>query len=206
MALVKLPMMGLDASGALGKGIVFSKWKGRNYVRKLVKPSNPKSGLQTGMRAAITFMSKNYAALSATIKGRWLAQFKKKAITGLNSQIKFNSPLVRRNLGVHQDPTLPAGAVEAAPTGVTPTAGTKSVSLVWVDSVGAADYCTFVYQSTSTGFTPSVATLVAIIAHGVQKYVAVKLTTGTPYYFVVGGCENGGTLGTLAAQVTATPT
>jgi len=37
------PLYSQDASGTIGKAIVFSKWKGRNYVRKHVKPANPQS-------------------------------------------------------------------------------------------------------------------------------------------------------------------
>lgn len=41
MAKVTGPLMSLDASGQVGKTIVFAKWKGQNYVRELVKPLNP---------------------------------------------------------------------------------------------------------------------------------------------------------------------
>lgn len=200
------PMMSLDASGTVGKSITFSKWKGRNYVRKRVKPANPKSGLQTGMRSGVGFMSKRYATLTATQKANWKATFKTLKITPLNSMVRFNQVKIRQNLGIASDPTNVAGAVEAAPTGVVATAMPKSVKLVWVDSIGAQDWCTFIYMSTLTGFTPDVSNLVAIINHGVLTYTKVKLVTGTPYFFVLAGCESGGTRGTAAAQVTATPT
>lgn len=206
MATVKLPMMSLDASGAIGRAIVFSKWKGRNYIRKLVKPHQPRSGLQVGQRAAMKFLTKNWSSLTATIQGHWATRVAKKGLTALNSMTQYDLPLVRRNLGITQDYTVAAGAVEAAPTALAASTATKSSVITWVDSVGASDYCTFIYQSTVNAFTPSSATLVAIIAHGVQTYTAIKLITGTPYYWRAGGCEKGGTLGTLAAQVTATPT
>lgn len=206
MAVVKAPLMSLDATDSLGKAITFSKWKGRNYVRKLVRPANPRSGLQVGMRSGFRFNSTKFAGLTTTNKANWLIQAKKRKITALGAMQSFNQVRLRQNKGPVNDPTTVAGAVEAAPTAVAATAQPKSVVITWVDSVGAADFCTFIYMSTTTGFTADVSNLIAVIAHGVQTFTKPKLTTGTPYYFLVGGSENGGTLGTRAAQVTATPT
>ena len=41
MAKVSGPLFSVDASGSYAGSLVFSKWKGRNYVRQLVTPSNP---------------------------------------------------------------------------------------------------------------------------------------------------------------------
>lgn len=65
------PMMSLDASGTLGDAITFSKWKGRNYVRERIIPSNPKSGAQTGRRAMFKFLSQAWADLAAGPKASW---------------------------------------------------------------------------------------------------------------------------------------
>jgi hypothetical protein len=65
------PMMSLDASGTLADTITFSKWKGRNYVRERVIPSNPKSGAQTGRRAMFKFLSQNWAGVSAGDQTSW---------------------------------------------------------------------------------------------------------------------------------------
>ena len=198
--------MSLDASGTIGKSITFSKWKGRNYIRKRVKPANPKSGLQTGMRAGMRFMAQGYATLTATQKLNWTGLFKTLKITGLNSQARLNQVRVRQNLGLFSDPTNVPAAAEAAPTTVVATAQPKSVKLTWVDSLGANDYATFIYQSTTTGFTPDVSNLIRIVKHGALTFTVAKLKTGTPYFFVLQGTGNEGTRGTAAAQVTATPT
>lgn len=50
MAKVTGPLMSMDASGAFGGAIVFSRWKGRNTVRQLVTPSNPMSAGQVEAR------------------------------------------------------------------------------------------------------------------------------------------------------------
>lgn len=50
MAKVTGPLMSLDASGTVANTVVFSKWKGRNYVRQRVVPSNPHSADQEAAR------------------------------------------------------------------------------------------------------------------------------------------------------------
>lgn len=206
MARTKGPMMSIDASGTLAGVVTFSKWKGRNYVRKTVTPANPKSGLQTGMRAWLKFITQDWHLLSAAIQTNWKAVAKLNNITPLNAMIALNGDRARRNLGVKQDPTVAEGAVEAAPTAVTATAAPKSVNLAWVDSIGANDWCTLIYMSVTAGFTADISNCIGIVAKGAQKFTVKDLVTGTNYKFRIGGSEKGGTLGTLAAEVNATPT
>jgi len=66
MAKVSGPLMSVDASGKFGGSMVFSKWKGRNYVRKLVIPNNPKDPKQVGVRTMLTFLAKAWAAIKVT--------------------------------------------------------------------------------------------------------------------------------------------
>ena len=65
------PMMSLDASGTLAHAVTFSKWKGRSYARERVIPSNPKSGAQVGRRAMLTFLAKNWQAISDPNQATW---------------------------------------------------------------------------------------------------------------------------------------
>ena len=71
MVKVNAPMMSLDASGTLGNAITFSKWKGRNYVRERVIPSNPKSEAQTGRRAMFKFLAQTWDGLLTADKASW---------------------------------------------------------------------------------------------------------------------------------------
>lgn len=206
MARTKAPLLSLDASGSIAKAIVYSKWKGRSYVRSSVKPSNPKSGLQVGMRASMRFLTQVYASIGATAQANWKTQAKKMNITALDQMVKVNQVRQRQNFGMIKDPAFSPGAVEAAPTAGAATAQPKSLALSWTDSAGADDWCTIVYMSTTSGFTPDVSNCIAIIKHGVQALVVEKLLTGTPYYFRLAGEEKGGTKGTLEAQFTGTPT
>jgi len=49
------PLFSLDARKTLGKTIVYSAWKGLNYARLRVKPYNPKSAYQVGIRDTVTW-------------------------------------------------------------------------------------------------------------------------------------------------------
>lgn len=45
--------MSLDASGSVAGALTFAKWKGRNYVRQLVIPANPRTSGQQTTRSAL---------------------------------------------------------------------------------------------------------------------------------------------------------
>lgn len=53
MAKVSGPLFSLDARGQVGKAVVYSFWKGVNYVRQHVVPANPQSDDQTAVRDII---------------------------------------------------------------------------------------------------------------------------------------------------------
>jgi hypothetical protein len=59
MAKVTGPLFSLDARNKLGNAIVYSYWKGRNYVRRLVTPSNPQSDGQAVARTYLGSIGKN---------------------------------------------------------------------------------------------------------------------------------------------------
>jgi hypothetical protein len=66
MAKVTAPLMSLDASGTVAKTAVFSKWKGRNYVRLHVTPMNPNTTSQKVVRSkAGTIAKAAHAVLTA---------------------------------------------------------------------------------------------------------------------------------------------
>jgi hypothetical protein len=84
------PMMSLDASGTLGDAITFSKWKGRNYVRERVIPSNPKTGAQVGRRAMFKFLSQAWDALTAAQKATWQDLADELVASPFNAYLSFN--------------------------------------------------------------------------------------------------------------------
>ena len=58
MAKVNGPLLSMDASGSVAGAMTFSKWKGRNYVRQLVIPSNPDTAGQQAVRSILGTLAK----------------------------------------------------------------------------------------------------------------------------------------------------
>jgi len=84
------PMMSLDASGTLGDAITFSKWKGRNYVRERVIPSNPKSGAQTGRRSLFKFLAQAWAALDSADQATYQPLADELVASPFNAYVSLN--------------------------------------------------------------------------------------------------------------------
>jgi len=207
MALTKAPLFGLDAGGTVAGAIVFSKWKGRTYVRRHAVPHNPKSGLQVGMRSAFKFTSQDYANLSATIVAHWKTIADKTAITPLNAQQRASQQNIRLGLGCIQDPTAAAGTTPTAVATFTATAAPKTLILDWTHpAVTPGDYTAMIWMSKTTGFTPSTATLIAVVAQADLTYTVRDLETGTAYYFRMAETNTDGEVGAMIAEITGTPT
>lgn len=200
------PAMSFDASGSLGGVVTFSKWKGRNVLKRKSQPSNPKSGLQVGMRSVFRYQSQAWAALSAANKALWDDLAAASNITNLNAQIAFNGDRARRDLGIALGPAEAAGTTPDAPTGGAATAGVKSLTLNWTrPAANKGDYVTYIYMSTTTGFTPGIGNLIRVLDVAAVTHTVTGLTTGTAYYFDVRESNTDGEYGALNGEFTGTP-
>lgn len=207
MARTTAPLMSLDASGSIGKAIVFSRWKGRSYCRRHVFPANPKSGLQVGMRSVLKFITQDYTNLSAGDLSDWYDLAQADNITRLNAQVRDAGKRGRRNLGWRENTTdSDPGAIDA-PTAGAATAQPKTLVCAWVEpAANPPDYCYALYASISTGFTPDISNLIGIIKFPAVTFTYTNLVTGTAYYFRCRGLSCSGFLGTLDTEWTGTPT
>ena len=114
MAKVNGPLFSLDASGQLAKALVYSKWKGRPYVREYVTPSNPHSIAQTFQRGIMAALVAWWHAQSTAIKGTW------QTIADANTYSTFNA-YTHTNLMAESANALLYGAADhtgAAVTGI----------------------------------------------------------------------------------------
>ena len=206
MATTKAPLFGLDASGTLAKAIVFSKWKGRTYVRRHAVPSNPKSGLQVGMRSVMKFITQDFKNLSAADKTDWNVLAAADNITELNAQVRDAGKRARLGDGWRENTTDTPGTTIDPPTSVTVTALPKGLRIAWTRPVSnQGDYTVAVYMSTTTAFTEGIATLQVIKAVATVTLDIVGLKTGTAYFVLVQETDTGGFLGTASSEATGTP-
>lgn len=88
---VTSPLFSLDASGSIGGAIVASKWKGRNYMRRLVTPANPRSNPQVANRAMMRFLSQVWGAHVSTLESYWEELAAQGNFSPFNAFVKHNA-------------------------------------------------------------------------------------------------------------------
>jgi hypothetical protein len=121
----------MDASGTVAGAIVFSRWRGRNYVRRHAIPSNPRSGLQVGVRSAFKFLSQWWASFDPTEQANWQAVGDVTRITGLNAFIAENVRRLRQGRPFIYDPTIETITICDFPAGITLTPLSKAILVEW---------------------------------------------------------------------------
>jgi len=206
MATVKAPLFGLDASGALGGAIVFSKWKGRAYVRRLSIPSNPKSGLQVGVRSAMRWITTDWASLTAAQKTAWNTIAKVTNITDLNAMVAAGMGRNRRNLGIQRGPSESSGTTPDAPTIDSVTDQPKTLVVAWTVGAAAPEYSWIINMSKTTAFSADVSNQIYIVKANVFTLTIPSLTTGTEYFITITGTNFDGEKGTVSSEDSGTPT
>ena len=184
MVKVNAPAMSLDASGSLGGAITFSKWKGRNYVRQLVRPSNPRSGGQVGVRAMFKFLSQIWAGLAPADKTSWEDRADDKVISPFNAFMGYNQFRWRNFLGFSfVDPATAAGTqgvwgLGSAVAGVRQITISKAITTV---NDGAA---LGIHRALLTAFNISFANCIAVIpAASIDTFTYVDTPLVPDEYF-----------------------
>jgi hypothetical protein len=205
MAVVKAPLFSLDASGSIAKSIVFSKWRGRNYVRRHAIPSNPRSGLQLGVRAVLKFVTQDWTNLSAAIQAAWADLAAGTNITELNAAVAYNVAAARRDEGIIRSPGEDAGTTPDAAASFVTTAGIKSVSIAWTADTNDPEYCWMLYRDIGATCDSLPENLIAVLPAATLSYLDIGLLTGTQYAYTIVGGNYDGVRGADAADDDATP-
>lgn len=201
MARVVGPLMSIEASGTFAKTLVYSKWKGRPYVRERVIPANPKSAQQTGIRAMFGYVAAIWGSLAAPAKASWEASALAKGISAFNEYASVNMTNWQNSLAPIQDATddrstgdasTPAVTATGAAGYATLTAGTED------DTIGV-----IILRSTAAIVTPSWADCIAVIPLAVAgdewTFTDSPLPAGT-YHYRVAGFTPDGKLSTFSVE------
>lgn len=98
MVRVRGPSLAQGAAGALGKVLIFSQSKGRAYVKKWARPSNPNSQQQEAMRACTQFFSQNWNLFPYSEQKSWNQPAEPQNIPAYNCCLQYNLDRIRRNL------------------------------------------------------------------------------------------------------------
>lgn len=180
---VTAPLLSLDASGTFGKAIVASKWKGRNYMRRHVIPSNPRSAAQTANRSMMAFLSQNWDQLSALIQAGWDPLASQGNFSGFNAYVRFNMNRWKQFQMPFTEPTA-VSAAPSAPTISSSVGGVGQFQLNLTEGAGILNWGTISYVQITVDPTAakslvrniSYAAFTAALAHSV---IIANLTAGT---------------------------
>lgn len=194
MVKVNAPAMSLDASGSLAGALVFSKWKGRNYVRQLVIPSNPRSGGQVGVRAMFKFLAQIWDGLSAGNKATWEDRADDLVASTFNAFMSYNQRRWRDfDTPSKEDPATETGTAPSLMTGVA-TPGVRSMTLVITHGTNVADWGCAIFRSLSSSFTLAWDNCIAVVevdGAGDAEYIDSPLEPDTYYYNSIGFMATG---------------
>lgn len=209
MASVKGPLFSLDASGSVGGAIVFSKWKGRNYVRRHAIPANPKSATQVGTRAMMRFLSQYWATLSGADQTTWETPAAVDNVSAFNAFIGYN--MSRWGLFKYPAMAYPAAQVATAGTLGTPvcTAGIRSILTGATVTVLADNWGIAIYRKVASAPDESRAECVRIIpaaSAAAFTWTDIHVTVGIDYYYDATPFSDDGVVGTELQLGNAIPT
>lgn len=148
-------------SGSVG-GVTAATWKGVNYIREKVTPSNPNTAAQQEQRNKM----KAVVAYSRGILGDWLDVYVDKFCKGYSAYNFY----VKKNIGSIEDGLLPSGAVISF--------GSASIpSVTGTTSQSGGEY--FVYDSAALSLDSSLSIELPYVASGETAKLAVVLTSKT---------------------------
>lgn len=202
------PGMSLSASGSLAGTLVYSRWKGRPYIRQLVIPSNPKSPAQTAFRGMWGFLSNQWKNFAPEDWALWVPLGEQGNYSPFNAYVKFNQD---RWSHVQYPKMTPDIAPDTPGTwdDVTANAGVRLVDLsLTLDAVGD-NWGAVIYRKVDTApdglFSEAIA-VVSLINDTPTHYVDTAVLPGVEYHYKAQPFSFGGVAGLLSADTDATPT
>jgi hypothetical protein len=182
--------MSFDASGTIAGAAVFSRWRGRNYVRRHAVPSNPKLPAQVAIRSSMKFLGSQYKLLPI-VAADWLALAEAGKFSEFNAYVQFNMRRARLQQTPVADPATIGLVPPAAPT-VAGTPGVRSATLVITPAGAPADWGYAIYRGLLATPASVWSNLIALVAGvGVVNYTDSPLLADTYIYAVQAFSQDG---------------
>lgn len=207
MARTTGPLLSFDASGSVGGAIVFSKWKGRNYVRQLVIPSNPQTPSQTAYRSFFKFLAQNWAAIDPTDQDSWNGLADGNKVSDFNAYMAKNQGFVKNGLYPSQNVAHDAILDPADTPVITATGGVGMASLSINPNTVEDNWGYQIFRKLGSAPTGSFTETIAVVLGTADPtvYVDSPLAAGTWHYKVVPFSTDGNN-GLLSADANAVVT
>lgn len=208
MARLYGPLFSLDASGSIADTVTYSKWKGRNYARQRVIPSNPKSALQVSVRAMMRFLSQQWTGIGSTPQGSWDTRADAANYSPFNAYCSHNLNRWREFQAPGQSDPVGETGTEPVMTLDSATGGEAHMDLEFTVTTLNDVWGVIIFRSPTGTFATSRANAIACIevdGTGTLIYTDSNLAAGT-YYYDARAITKDGKLGAEEGEVTGTAT
>lgn len=205
MARVTGPLMSFDASGSVAGSIVFSKWRGRNYVRRHAVPANPRSSSQLAVRSIMGFLASAWKLCDPSNQRTWEVSADALKISAFNRYAGVNASNWRDLSSPAQ--MFPALKTQTPTAPSTPTASVsgRQVHILSSWESTADDWGIVLCRSMTTGFTatPMNSVAVANVAAYIDGFVDGPIAPGL-YYYKLFAFSQDGVRSAASSQVSVT--
>lgn len=128
MARVTGPLLSFGAAGAVAQTQVYSQWRGIQYVRRYVIPSNPKTSGQTMTRTTFAALSNMWRNAPTGLKAPWTRYAAGLKQTDRNAFIGKNIELNRGEADWSNFLASPGAGGGPPPASITPVGGALSIT------------------------------------------------------------------------------
>jgi hypothetical protein len=185
MVKVTAPALSMDARGSLGGTLTFSNWKGRPYVRQLVKPSNPKSPGQVATRAMMKFLGSVWANIAALSQATWDTLAAADSISAFNAYIRDNMKRWTQNDAPAQETPAAESDLAGTATNDTATAGVGQIQYDVDITTLNQNWGIIIFRKTGsapTGIHTEAVAVIEALSTTTFTYVDTGLEPGTYYY------------------------
>ena len=184
MARTTAPLFSMDASGTIAGAIVFSRWRGRNYVRRHAIPSNPRTGLQSAVRSSFRFLTQYWGTFTPPQAGLWDDVGDVTKVTGLNAFVAENVRRIREGRPFIFDPTDEGITPCDNPDTFVATPLARAISLEWTyDSPVAPPWGTLIYMREGAAPAGAFAFQIAASPAAAVQLIVTGLTPSVTYNF-----------------------
>jgi len=118
MARLTAPLLSLGASGAIGKALVFSSWKGIPYARRYVIPENPQTLAQQEVRGVFSTLNEMWKRMPQRARNPFDAAAAGLPLTARNKHIQVNVAALQGDANLDDLVMSVSGGQAIPPAGV----------------------------------------------------------------------------------------
>ena len=163
--MVKLtgPAASIGAAGSLAGVLTFSSSKGKRYLKRKSKPTQPRTKPQVSIRAAMAFLSPEWKRPIQTIRDSWIPSAAATQISPFNAYISANCLRHRNMQGLHLAyPASELGDI-ASPVSFTVSGHVRRVHFTFNVTTLNQNWGLYIHWVSNTGVEPTWADTIQII-------------------------------------------